>query len=202
MPCTRTGIPLCFIPAGDGHVSAIRGGGKMAVRKSNKKPCVKKVIRKVWSHDSTWEVHFGELKRTAGNPGKTEHLFKVVAEKIPYEALGKIRADMRAHELPETGVYIAHDSMGSPRYIGRGNIFQRLEARKKAQKLELAYFSFYVVTEKKHEREIETLLIRAAGPMLEFNEKKKRIGIMPGAVKDFEPGTSFYIRRYQRGTKR
>jgi hypothetical protein len=30
-------------------------------------------------------------------------------------------------------------------------------------KLEVKYFSFYVVTEKKHEREIETLLIHAAG---------------------------------------
>src|SRR3546814_7967374 len=74
--------------------------------------------------------------------------------------------------------------MGCPRYIGRGNIFARLEARKKAQELELEYFSFYVMLEKKHEREVETLLIRAAGFLLQFNDRKKRVGIDPGNVGD------------------
>jgi hypothetical protein len=41
--------------------------------------------------------------------------------------------------------------MGCPRYIGRGRIFSRLVARQKAQVLELKYFSFCVVEEKKHE---------------------------------------------------
>src|SRR3546814_7963318 len=63
--------------------------------------------------------------------------------------------------------------MGCPRYIGRGNIFARLEARKKAQELELEYFSFYVMLEKKHEREVETLLIRAAGFLLQFNDRSE-----------------------------
>ncbi len=96
---------------------------------------------------------------------------------------------------------MAHDSMGCPRYIGRGNIFQRLEARKMAHPLELEYFSFYVVSEKKHEREIETLLIRAAGFLLEFNDKKKRVGIAPGNVGDYEAGTIFYERQYKKGKK-
>jgi hypothetical protein len=168
---------------------------------NRKKPCIKKLGCKVWTNNSVWSVHYGELKRsTSGNPGSVR-LFKVVAEKIPYEALSLVRKHLREEDLPETGVYIAHDSMGSPRYIGRGNIFQRLEARKKAQQLELVYFSFYVVTEKKHEREIETLLIRAAGPLLEFNEKKKRIGIRPGSIKDYEAGTAFYERQYKKGKK-
>lgn len=63
--------------------------------------------------------------------------------------------------------------MGYARYIGRGRIFPRLRARLKSQILELKYFSFYVVEEKKHEGEIETLLIRAAGPLLQFNTQKK-----------------------------
>jgi len=175
----------------------MHGNGK----KSHKRPCIKKIDCKVWSDNPTWSVHFGRLRRsTCGNPGSV-CLFKVVAEKIPYEALSRVRRDIREKELPETGVYIAHDSMGSPRYIGRGNIFQRLEARKRAQQLELVYFSFYVVTEKKHEREIETLLIRAAGPLLEFNEKKKRVGIKPGSIRDYEAGTAFYERHYKKGRK-
>lgn len=91
--------------------------------------------------------------------------------------------------------------MGCPRYIGRGNIFDRLAARKKAQELELEYFSFYVVQEKIHEREIETLLIRTAGFLLEFNDRKKRVGIAPGSVADYEAGTQYYVRRYERGLK-
>jgi hypothetical protein len=91
--------------------------------------------------------------------------------------------------------------MGCPRYIGRGDIFNRLEARRKAQPLELKYFSFYVVSEKKHEREIETLLIRAAAFLLEFNTRKKRTGIAHGNIRDFEVGTLFYERQQKRGRK-
>jgi hypothetical protein len=76
-----------------------------------------------------------------------------------------------------------------------------LASHKRAHSLELEYFSFYVVAEKKHEREIETLLIRAAGFLLEFNDRKKRNGIAPGSVNDYEPGTIFYERRYQKGAK-
>src|SRR5690606_41017744 len=68
-------------------------------------------------------------------------------------------------------------SMGSPRYVGRGSIFARLKSHKNAHPHELVYFSFYIVEDKQHEREIETLLIRAAGDQLEFNDRKKRVGI-------------------------
>jgi hypothetical protein len=63
------------------------------------------------------------------------------------------------------------------------------------------YYSFYVVAQKIHEREIETLLIHAAGPLLDFNDKKKRPGIQAGSVKDFEAGTLFYERRYPWGNR-
>jgi hypothetical protein len=91
--------------------------------------------------------------------------------------------------------------MGYPRYIGRGNIRARLAARFNAQREELVYYSFYVVQDKIHEREIETLLIRAAGPLLDFNDKKKRIGIQAGSTMDFEAGTRFYERRYVKKRK-
>ena len=64
------------------------------------------------------------------------------------------------------------------------------------------YFSFYVVEEKKHEREIETLLIRAAGPMLQFNTKKKRLTISAGNVLDYEAGTRFFERHYKKGKRK
>ena len=92
--------------------------------------------------------------------------------------------------------------MGAARYIGRGSVFSRLAAHKKEHPHELVYFSFYIVEEKQHEREIETLLIRAAGPQLEFNDRKKRIGINSGNIRDYEPGTSFYERQAKKGRKR
>jgi hypothetical protein len=84
--------------------------------------------------------------------------------------------------------------MSYARYIGRGNIFQRLKACENAHRLELKYFSFYVVKNKNHEREIETLLIRAAGPMLQFNTRKKRLSTRAGNFHDYEAGTSFFER--------
>jgi hypothetical protein len=152
-------------------------------------------------NNALWTIREGELKRPPGNPGLVKSLFRVVAEKMPYEFLGKIKESMKRQKLGTQGVYIAHDSMGYPRYIGRGNIFDRLQARRNAQILELSYFSFYVVEDKKHEREIETIMIRAAGPLLDFNDRKVRVDIQPGDVKDFEPGTLFYERQYKKGPK-
>lgn len=174
---------------------------------ASKAPSRRVLVEQGIYKETPWVVHFGELRRVRKKPGpvpkaaKTEHLFRVVGEKLPFEALSAVRNHLLANDFGAQGVYVAHDSMGCPRYIGRGNIFQRLAARKKAQQLELEYFSFYVVADKKHEREIETLLIRAAGFLLEFNDRKKRIGIAPGGVNDFEAGTVFYERRYGWGLK-
>lgn len=169
----------------------------------NRKPRARKVIaERVFGDHAGWTVHYGELRRGRGRPPKTEHLFRVVGEKLPYASLPAVKRHLRDEGHLAQGVYVAHDSMGCPRYSGRGNIFVRLEARKKAYPLELEYFSFYVVSEKKHEREVETLLIRAAGFLLEFNDRKKRIGIQAGNVRDYEAGTVFYERQRQRGRRR
>jgi hypothetical protein len=119
----------------------------------------KQTLRTVFEDKDQWKVLYGKLKPGRGRPSRTAHLFRVVGEKLPLEALSQVRFDLKDLGHPHQGVYVAHDSMGCPRYIGRGDIFQRLEARRKAQPLELKYFSFYVVSDKKHEREIETLLI-------------------------------------------
>jgi hypothetical protein len=134
-------------------------------------------------------------------PPTVSRLFQYVGEKIPYEALEAVRAHFLSDKTPAQGVYVAHDSMGASRYIGRGRVFSRLKSHKRAHPHELAYFSFFIVQDKQHEREIETLLIRAAGPQLEFNDRKKRVGIKPGNVRDFEPGTHFYERQTKKGRK-
>jgi hypothetical protein len=158
--------------------------------------------KRVWGDGFQWTVHHGELKRGTGNPG-TKHLFGVVGEKLPFAALPAVRKHVKEELGYKTqGVYVAHDSMGCPRYIGRGSVFQRLEARRKAQVLELIYFSFYLVSDKKHEREIETLLIRASGFLLEFNSKKRRVGISQGNISDYEAGTLFYERHYKKGKQK
>lgn len=168
-----------------------------AIRKARLTKQTNRIVYK----DKQWKVLYGELKRGRGRPSRTEHLFRVVGEKLPFEALSEVRSDLQHQGYPHQGVYVAHDSMGCPRYIGRGSIFKRLETRHKTKPLELKYFSFYLVSEKRHEREIETLLIRAAGFLLEFNDRKKRVGIDHGNVADFEAGTLFYERQRKKGRR-
>jgi hypothetical protein len=157
-------------------------------------------VAKIWA-DTQWTVRFGRINLRPGRPEMIQSLFKVVAEKLPFEALNAVNKYLRDNKIRRNGVYLAHDSMGYARYIGRGRIFQRLRPRLKSQILELKYFSFYVVEERKHEGEIETLLIRAAGPLLQFNTKKKRVDISGGRLVDYEAGTQFFERRYMRGKR-
>lgn len=67
---------------------------------------------------------------------------------------------------------------------------------------ELLYFSFYVLGNTVHEREVETLLIRAAGPQLNFNKSKKRLDIQPGDIRDYEAETIFYERQEPKGRRK
>jgi len=41
-----------------------------------------------------------------------------------------------------------------------------------------------------HQREVETLLIRAAGPFFEFNEKKRRVDPSAVSISDYKPSCS------------
>jgi hypothetical protein len=119
---------------------------------------VKKItVPKLWS-DRQWIVRYGRLNAGRGRPEGAPRLFKVLGEKLLYEALNDVNRHLRSLGIQRNGVYVAHDSMGYARYIGRGRIFPRLRTRKKAQTLELKYFSFYIVEDKKHEREIETIV--------------------------------------------
>ena len=58
-----------------------------------------------------------------------------------------------------------------------------------------------VIQNKRHEREVETMLIRAASPLLVFNDRKRRPTIEVGNVLDYETGTMFYERQSKRRKK-
>ena len=167
-------------------------------KKSNKRPSEKRDKGFVWK-DTSWRVRWGKLVGSAGNPGKVKSLMSWIGEKIPYEALDDTRKKLRDLGAKKEGVYVAHDSMGYARYVGRGDVFARLAARKRVHLRELMYFSFYLVAQKKHEREIETLLIRLGGAHLQFNERKKRVDISSGNIRDYEAGTFYVERQYKRG---
>jgi hypothetical protein len=171
----------------------------MGKKKSAKKLLSRKQTEgRVWKNDH-WIVNTGRLVPPRGRPSSVKSLFRHVAEKIPYEALDAVRKEFRAKNWTSDGVYIAHDSMGFARYVGRGQVFQRLKVRLKAASLELKYFSFYIVANKNHEREIETLMIRLGGAHLHFNSKKRRVDTQAGNVADYEAGTRFIERQRRRG---
>ena len=155
----------------------------------------------VWCSED-WTVRFGLLRRGPGYPPKGASLFKAVGEKLPLKALKDVKNKLESEGIDGDGIYMVHDSMGATRYVGHGDIFVRIRERQRAHPHELVCFSFFVVGEKRHEREIETLLVRGAGPLLEFNERKKRVGIDPGDVKDYEPGTYYLERQKRRGPRR
>ena len=169
---------------------------------NNKKPSRKKTVAEpIWADDQ-WVVREGKLIPTPGRPDRVKSLFSAVAEKIPFDALGSISKEMKSRRLKHDGVYIAHDSMGFARYVGRGSVFARLRARRRKHPNELKYFSFYIVANKKHEREIETLMVRLGGAHLQFNTAKKRVDVQPGSIRDYEPGTRFFERQRRPGPKK
>lgn len=169
--------------------------GKHTKRKSKKTI----VDSHIWTDGANWKVVEGSLKRPRGRPGKIEPLFQYIGEKLPFASLEKVRDAISGNA---EGIYMAHDSMGAARYGGRGRIFDRLLQHRKDFTKELLYFSFYVIRSKNHERELETVILRAAGPQMIFNERKVRSNIDPGNISDYEPGTHFFERQQRRGKKR
>lgn len=86
----------------------------MAARTKKKRTTTKMIKGEVWS-DASWVVKNGVLKRGRGRPVKVDRLFEVVAEKLPKESLDKVEAHIQEHQMGTSGVYAAHDSMGSVR---------------------------------------------------------------------------------------
>jgi hypothetical protein len=174
----------------------------LAAHKEQKRPSQKRVEDyKVWVN-TDWKVVQGELVARPGRPAIKTHLFKVVAEKLPFGSLRNVKKILVDADIRLSGVYLAHDSMGVARYGGRGQIFDRLASHRRAYPKELVYFSFYIIQQRNHEREIENVILRAAGPQLLLNTKKIRHGIDPGAINDYEPRTYFFERQRLKGRKK
>ena len=129
-------------------------------------------------------------------------MFLYLGEKLPFDCLKSVAAFIREESDDTQGVYMAHDSMGVARYGGRGDIFTRLKSHNKNYPSELLYFSFYIIRNKKHEREIETAILRAAGSQMTLNERKTALGLKVGNVSDYEPGTHFIERQAKKGRKK
>jgi hypothetical protein len=163
------------------------------------KPLSRKKVLGKFDVPGDWNIVWGELKRARGRPGKIMPLFQIIAEKVPFEALSEVAKLLKSRDVDAEGVYLVHDSMGYARYGGRGQIFSRLAAHKKTYRGQLAYFSFYIIPNKIHEREIETIILRAAGPHLVFNKRKVRQGIAVGNISDYEAGAYFIERQKKRG---
>jgi hypothetical protein len=162
----------------------------------------KKADKKIWS-DSDWVVVPGRLIPGPGRPLKTSRLFQFVGEKLPYDCLKSVKAHIRdVSDDDPYGVYLSHDSFGVARYGGRGNIFGRLAQHKRDYPKELLYFSFFIIKNKNHEREIETAILRAASSQMTLNERKVRTGLAVGNVTDYEPGTHFVERQSPKGRSR
>lgn len=146
-----------------------------------RKPSKKQVKRPaIWSKDGLCVVE-GNLNPGPGRPSGIPHLFKYVAEKLPFDCRDTIKKSMGTADDIE-GVYFAHDLMGVARYGGRRQIFARLSNHKKKYPTQLLYFLFYVIEQKKHEREVETVILRAAGPQMTLNTRKIAPGTEPGDV--------------------
>jgi hypothetical protein len=173
-------------------------------KRTNKKKSKKVIGETVWSDDHvSWKVVAGKLVPPPGRPFRIKSLFKYVGEKLPFGCISEVQRRLRQQlgYTPE-GIYMAHDSMGVARYGGRGRIFSRLRSHRRKHFKELLYFSFYLIQNKQHERELETAILRAAGPQMILNNRKVRSNIDPGSIRDYEPGTQFFERQHKKGKKK
>lgn len=160
-----------------------------------------KILTRSVADGEQWRVARGKLVRGPGHPGQ-QQLFQVVAERIPFEALGAIAKDMKKQQLPCGGVYMLHDSMGGPRYAGLSiNVFSRLRNHHHKYGAQLPYFSFFTVLSGRHQKEIETVMVRAVGNAA-INQYKKAVGFEPGSLEGFAPGTIFYQRKKKSAAKK
>src|SRR5437588_13047401 len=111
-------------------------------------PRSKRVDGELIKVNEDWNIQVGELQPIARGARRRDHLFKYVAEKLPWDALPRVGRYLNRRGVKRIGVYMAHDSFGVARYGGRGNIFSRLRSHKRKYSKELVYFSFYIIENK------------------------------------------------------
>lgn len=80
------------------------------------------------------------------------------------------------------GVYILFDG-STPVYIGRGNLQQRIRRACRSKRRGQCWdrFSWYVVSDAKHQVELEALLLRMLPPQMRILNRQR--GKLPGAKK-------------------
>jgi hypothetical protein len=110
-----------------------------------KRVAVKKIEADVRDGSGKWVARFGKLDPGRGRQTAVPNLFQVVGEKLSFEVLSAVDkhlGSLASKGIRRKGVYVAHDSMGYARYIGRGRIFPRLRACLSKHPSELCIFRF------------------------------------------------------------
>ncbi len=160
-------------------------------RRSRQK--VSRVVRETITQANDERLIEGELKRVGRPREKDKGIILKVAERLPQWVVDYLDPE-------DNGVYVLFDSRGWPCYVGRGNIKGRVSAHFKshAKAPVIRTFSFYVVEGKAKERELETILIRLASPLLVVNDYKVG-GKNP---REFEAGTRFLEVKPRLGRKK
>jgi len=146
-------------------------------------------------------IRAGKLRSLQGRPRKVSPLVSVVGEHLPFASI----LDVQRHLCERTrkcwqqllGVYMIHDKKGVVRYAGKGMIFGRLRSHKKKYGDKVTRFSFYLIPDRRHRDEIETLMLR--GLHLTENKQKNRTSTYTRAILSFCPGIHFYQFRGKAG---
>ena len=78
-------------------------------------PRSKRVDGELIKVNEDWNIQVGELQPIARGAHRRDHLFKYVAEKLPWDALPRVGRYLNRRGVKRIGVYMAHDSFGVAR---------------------------------------------------------------------------------------
>jgi predicted GIY-YIG superfamily endonuclease len=131
----------------------------------------------------------GKIGAGQGRPAGTR-LFTVVGEFLRIDSIEELPLGMR-------GIYILFDSSATARYVGlTGDIKKRLKQHMKgksaADRQKQTFtrrYSVYGLSDGRHARELESVLIRAIGSSLINDRKNRRLLDVKAKLTVYEPGT-------------
>ncbi len=137
----------------------------------------------------TDKITRGKIGANQGRPAGTR-LFTVVGEFLHIESINELPGGMQ-------GVYVLFDSSATARYVGlAGDIKKRLKqhmngkgaANRQKQSFTKRY-SVYALSDGRHARELESILIRAIGSSLINDKKNRKLLDISAKLSVYEPGT-------------
>jgi predicted GIY-YIG superfamily endonuclease len=131
----------------------------------------------------------GKIGKGQGRPAGTR-LFTVVGEFLWVDSIDELPAGM-------SGIYVLFDSSATARYVGlTGDIKKRLKqhmsGKSKADKQKQTFterYSVYALSDGRHARELESILIRAIGSSLINDRKNRKLLDVKAKLGVYEPGT-------------